>query len=111
MGFPDDQIEELKRFFPEIQAAQEGGITYLLLRDASLPATCTPARTDLLLCPAERDGYPSRLYFAQRPSSKTGLNWNGNIRLLERQWSAYSWKVAPGLRLVQMVLEHLRALQ
>jgi hypothetical protein len=111
MVFAQDQIEELKRFFPDVLAAQEGGITYLFLRDAALPSGCNPGRMDLLLCPAERDGYPSRLYFSEKVSCRTNLNWNGNVRVLERQWSAFSWKVLDGLRLLQMVQEHLRALR
>lgn len=111
MPFPEEQIAELKAFYREILAAQEGGITYLLLRDAGLPNGCTPPRMDLLLCPFDRDGYPSRLYFADRVQCRAPLNWNGNVRVLERNWSAFSWKVAPGLRLLQMMQEHLRALR
>src|SRR5260370_42620450 len=111
MGLPEDQIAELKKFYREILAANEGGITYLLLRDAALPSGCTPARMDLLLCPFERDGYSSRLYFAERVQCVKALNWNSGVRVLERNWSAFSWRVAGGLRLLQMVQEHLRALR
>jgi len=111
MGLPEDQIAELKQFFREIFAATEGGIIYLLLRDAALPSGCMPARMDLLLCPFERDGYPSRLYFAERVQCAKALNWNSGVRVLERNWSAFSWKIAGGLRLLQMVQEHLRALR
>ena len=111
MALPDDQLSELKRFFPEVLAAQEGGITYLLLPATPMPDGCTPASVDILLCPSERDGYPSRLYFAERVQCATNLNWNGNCRVLERNWSAYSWKVETGIRLLQMVQAHLRALR
>ena len=111
MSFPEDQGAELKRFFGEIGTAREGGITYLLLHNAGLPPGCAPPRMDLLLCPFERDGYPSRLYFAERIQCATALNWNGGIRVLERNWFAFSWRVSGGLRLLQMVQEHLRALR
>lgn len=109
MSLPDDEVAELKQLFSGIQAAKEGGITYVLLPNAKLPSGCTPEVIDLLLCPAERDGYPSRLYFSQQIASPKSLNWNGNTRVLERNWFAYSWKVAQGIRLAQMVLAHLQA--
>ena len=111
MALPDDQIQELKQFFPEIVAATEGGGTYLRLSNAMLPSGCTPARMDLLLCPFEREGYPNRLYFAERVQCRNTLNWNGTTRVLERNWFAFSWKISPGLRLLQMVQEHLRPLR
>src|SRR5947209_272789 len=111
MSLPDDQVAELKVFYPEVLSAKEGGITYLLLPSASLPSGCSPLRMDLLLCPFERDGYPSRLYFSERVNCPKGLNWNSGLRVLERNWFAFSWKIAPGLRLLQMVQEHLRALR
>lgn len=109
MSLPDDQVSELKQLFSSIQAAKEGGITYVLIPGAKLPPGCAPEVVDLLLCPAERDGYPSRLYFAQQIASSKNLNWNGNTRVLERNWFAYSWKVTPGIRLAQMVQAHLQA--
>ena len=111
MSLPDDQVEELKTLFGGIQAAKEGGITYVLVPAATLPQGCTPLVVDLLLCPAERDGYPSRLYFSQQVTSPTPRNWNGQTRVLERNWFAYSWKVDPGIRLAQMVQAHLQALR
>jgi len=111
MPFSDDEVAELKHFFPDVQGAKEGGITYLLLQNAKLPQGCQPGSMDLLLCPNERDGYPSRLYFAQKLQQPASLNWNGNCRVLERNWCAFSWKVEPGLRLAQMIQAHLRALR
>lgn len=114
MSLPDDEVAELKGFFPDLLAAKEGGITYVLLRNARLPQGCSPSSMDLLLCPAERDGYTSRLYFAERVQAAPtapALNWNGTCRVLERNWSAFSWKVPGGLRLAQLVQAHLRALR
>ena len=109
MTLPEDQLDELKRFFSSAACAKEAGITYILLPNAVLPSGCNPGSTDLLLCPAERDGYPSRLYFSAQISSPKQLNWNGSIRVLERNWFAYSWKVEAGLRLAQMIQAHLQA--
>ena len=112
MTFPEDQVAELKLLCPNIQHCDEAGRIYLLLPRLSLPEGCSPSTSDALLCPTERDGYPSRLFFAERIKSRTELNWNASgVRILERNWQAYSWKVNPGMRLAQMVAAHLRALR
>jgi hypothetical protein len=111
MTLPEDELTELKKFFSNIQMAKEGGITYLLLPGALLPTGCIPGNMDLLLCPTPRDGYESRLYFAARVQCRASLNWNGNTRVLERNWVAYSWKIQANLRLLQMVQAHLQALR
>jgi len=109
MTLPEDQLQELRTFFPSVACAKEAGITYVFLPNATLPSGCVPASVDLLLCPAPRDGYSSRLYFAEQVSGLKQLNWNGSTRVLERNWFAYSWKIEPGIRLVQMVQAHLQA--
>jgi hypothetical protein len=109
MTLPDDQLDELKKFYPAAACAKEAGITYVLLPKAALPIGCDPPNVDLLLCPAARDGYPSRLYFSTQVESPKQLNWNGSTRVLERNWFAYSWKIEPSIRLAQMVQAHLQA--
>jgi hypothetical protein len=113
MAFPDDQIAELKAAFPGVSQGDEGGTTYFLLPQVALPAGWTPALIDLLLCPTARDGYPSRLFFAERPSGSKSFNWNAvRFRILERNWDAFSWNLnRTDLRLAQMVAAFLRALQ
>jgi len=109
MTLPDDQVGELKKFYPAAVCAREAGITYVLLPDATLPSGCKPTSVDLLLCPAAREGYPSRLYFAMQVSSSKQLNWNGTTRVLERNWFAFSWMIPADIRLAQMVQAHLQA--
>jgi hypothetical protein len=114
MQFPSDQIEELKAGFPSVFSAEEGGIPYFLIPNLPLPSGSSPPAVDVLLCPtADRHGYPSRLFFAQQVRSPRPLNWNTNgVRILERNWFAYSWKInQPGLRLIQILALHLKALQ
>ncbi|MDD5259490.1 MAG: hypothetical protein PHD29_05940 [bacterium] len=111
--FPEDQISELKKLSPDVMLAEEGGIEYLLIPKLAMPPNCDPAIVDVILCPVQRDGYPSRLFFAQKVKSPKTLNWNGqDVRILDKTWHAYSWKVIrPGLRLAQMVSAHLAALR
>ena len=114
MAIPQDQIEEMKDAFPGILGAEEAGIPYFLIPQLGMPNGVTPASVDVLLCPvADRHGYPSRLFFAQQVQSAKLLNWNTNgVRILERNWFAYSWKInQPGLRPMQILALHLKALQ
>lgn len=111
MTFPQDQIDELKTMFPGLLAYDEGGNTFFLLPNAELPPGCTPARMDLLLCPTPRDGYPCRLFFAERVSCSKQPNWNGHARIIDRNWHAFSWKRDQALRLAQMVVDHLGGLR
>jgi hypothetical protein len=112
MTFPPDQIEELKNLCPGASRGEEAGVSYFLLPQLALPEGCTPAPVDALLCPTPRDGYEFRLFFAQRISSKNSRNWHvSNVRILERNWHAFSYKInASSLRLAQMVIMLVRAL-
>jgi hypothetical protein len=113
MTFSEDELEELKGLYGGIQTANEGGDTYFFIVGLPLPEGCNPGRVDALLCPMPRDGYPSRLFFAERPSSRSSPNWNGQVRILERNWFAFSWKITASerLRLAQIVQAHLRGLR
>ncbi len=112
MGFPEDQVDELKAVCQEVRQAVEAGLPYFLLPNFALPDACAPNNTDLLLCAAPRDGYSSRLFFGQQVSGRKSLNWNAQgTRILERNWWAYSWKTREDLRLAQMLAAHLDALR
>jgi hypothetical protein len=111
MSFPQDQIDELKRIAPDLCFAEEGGLPYILIRQLQLPDGCTPASTDVLLCPRPRDGYESRLFFPQVITGIPPRNWNGKLRSLERNWFAMSWRVPGGLRLAETLIIHLKALK
>ncbi len=112
MEFPSDQIEELKALTDSVSVSEEGGFAYLLLPSLQLPPGCSPEKVDALLCPMQRDGYPSRLFFAESIQSREQRNWNANgVRILERNWYAFSWTVPAGLRLAQLVGAHLKGLR
>jgi len=113
MNFPQDQIEELKRAFGKVQYGEEGGYVFLLIPSLHLPEGCKPEIVDALLCPMERDGYPSRLFFSEEVVPLKPRNWNAkNVRILESNWWAFSWRLNhPKLRLIQMVGAHLKGLK
>jgi hypothetical protein len=90
----------------------EFGLNYILLPQLRLPSGCSPAVVDALLCLSSRDNYPTRLFFAQLVTSKNGLNWNShNIAILQRSWFAYSWNHVATGRPIEVLAQHLKALQ
>ena len=107
--FAADELDELRSYCVSVASACEGGCTYLLLEKLTLPVGCTPAFCDALLCPTPRDGYQSRLFFSEPIASSRSLNWNANgLRILDRNWHAFSWKVErPNLRLAEVLVRHL----
>lgn len=112
MNFPETQISELKKIAPNLSLAQEGGISYILIKDLPLPSGCDPSVTDALLCPTQRDGYESTLFYSTQITGCPPRNWNRlNVRILDNNWSAVSWKVQSGLRLAEMLQIHLSALR
>lgn len=111
MELDPEQIDELRPLCESVSRADEGGFTYLHLQLLRLPDGCVPATVDALLCPMERDGYASRLFFAERIVTKVTPNWNGACRVLERNWYAFSYRTPKGMRLAQMVATHLKGLR
>ncbi len=112
MSFPADELAELKRMFPGVSYAEEAGYNYFFMPGVELPSGCSPATVDVLLCPNNKDGYNSRLYFGQIVQSGKALNWNTQgAWILNRLWYAFSWQLEPAQRrLAQLVAAHLRGL-
>lgn len=109
MDYPKEQTDELKRYCTQVSMLTEGGLTYFLLEGLRLPPGCDPAVCDALLCPATgQSNYPSRLYFAVIVKGNYDRNWNGNVRVGERNWVAFSWKDVPSdLTLLKILNAHL----
>ena len=112
-SFPDEQIAGLKAVYGEGATATEGEAVFFHFASLPLPEGCSPDRVEALLCPTTRDGYPSRLYFAQMPTTtRASPNWHMHPRILEKNWHVYSWRVGgDGHRLAQLVQLHLKALR
>ena len=112
MALPADQLEELKILFPKLAVAEEGGMTFVEIKNLILPQGCSPKQVTALLCPMSRDGYCSRLFLSEKISHKgRGQNWNpaGGTVILGQSWFAVSWKTSAGQTLTRMVLDHLDA--
>lgn len=107
----EDELAELVGWFPRAKVFLEGGKEYVLIPQARLPEFGTERALDLLLCPTERDGYPSRLFLEAQVAAGPQRPWLP-YHILDRQWWAYSWRVDAGpQRLLQLVQLHARALR
>ncbi|HSD08861.1 hypothetical protein [Flavobacterium sp.] len=113
MDFSEDQILELKSIAPDLSIAQDGGYTYIRIDNLQLPDYCKPNVVNALLCPSQKDGYESTLFYsAQITGTPKAGNWNRiGVRILGEYWYAISWRVNSGLRLSEMLLIHLGALR
>lgn len=110
MSFPQDQLDELG-VFGTVSVVRDGGRDYPLICGCAMPAGCVPDRVDVMLCPYPRDGYETRLFFAQRVNGKKNVNWHQRPRMLDRNWEVYSLKGIPAsFRLAAMLVYHLEAL-
>jgi hypothetical protein len=111
MAYSEIEITELKKICPDLSEADEGGHSYILIKQLRLPDGCIPSACDALLCPAPRDGYESRLFFSVQISGCPSRNWNGQLRVLNQNWYAFSWAVPGGIRLAEILLVHLKGLR
>jgi hypothetical protein len=109
MEYPKEQTDELKSYCSKLSAFTEGSITFLYMEGLRLPIGCNPQVCDGLLCPVQREGYPSRLYVSAQVESPYTRNWNvSNARIGEKNWFAFSWKVElASPTLVQILVAHL----
>lgn len=107
----DHDVVTLKAVYPGLQVMHEGEESFILLPSLALPEGCKPSHCNALLCPHARDGYATRLYFAEKINTPTNRNWNGAF-ILEQNWHAISWKdVTADQTLTSILLEHLVALR
>lgn len=109
--------EELRSFCSDAKDLTDGGLRFVYLPQLALPLGATPERIDALLCLDRHGSYPTRLFFASQvarnpATTGTALNWNGNVRILERNWVAFSWDhVRSEQHPVSILTAHLDALR
>jgi hypothetical protein len=109
MSYPQEQIDELKGYCTKLSALKEGCTLFFHLEGLRLPAGCIPETCDALLCPTDKDGYPSRLYFSPLIAGPYTRNWNvSGARIGEKNWWAFSWRVdLVSPTLAQLLVAHL----
>jgi hypothetical protein len=109
MVYPKEEIDELKCYCVKLSFLSEAGVDFLHMEGLRLPIGCEPPVCDGLLCPVHKDGYPSRLYLSVQVTSPYTKNWNvSNLRIGERNWFAFSWRVEiANPTLAQLLVAHL----
>lgn len=117
---PDD-LATLTHLGASVVPMQEAGMEYICLKGLQTTIAGTPMELDVLLCPdaGGRYGYPTKLFISREVASllaripnRQALNWNCTMVLFGRQWYSWSWNdVPPSLPLLEMLMNHLRALQ
>jgi hypothetical protein len=106
----DAQLAGLRTICDRPERLAEGGTTYVFLPNVKVMAAGTVRVVDALLCPSQHSGYTSRL-FLSTPVPERGANWT-QWQIFGRTWHTWSWQNVPShLPLIQIVLEHLRALR
>ncbi|PWT71109.1 MAG: hypothetical protein C5B46_08695 [Proteobacteria bacterium] len=106
----DAQLADLRVICERPERLVEGGIAYIFLPGIKIIAAGMTRVMDALLCPGPHNGYLSRLFLSE-PVAQRGANWT-QWQILGRTWHTWSWQNVPAnLPLIQMVLEHLRALR
>ncbi len=105
------QIEELGKHYEGVRRVEEGGITYFYIPALGLPDGCEPKVVEAMFCPMKRDSYESRLFLSIMVKMPFARNWNANVRIMERQWYAFSYNNVKGMTLLQMLAAHLRGMK
>ena len=108
----DAEIAELNQLCAGAKVMTEADSVYVFMPALKLPKGCTPATIDALLrIKSPLTDYPTRLFFTSAFASPKAVNWTPAVVILQRQWTAYSWKdIQPDRPLIELVAEHLRAL-
>lgn len=116
MSITDEQLGSLRQINAGAVIQNEGEREYVFLPNLKITVGPNEKTLDGLLCPSEKDGYKTRLFFSEtiveRPTiGDKAANWTAHV-ILGRTWHSWSWQgVEPSLPLVQMLLAHLRALR
>lgn len=105
-----ESLATLRAICDSPKVMSEGGTSYLFLPGIKVTTGGSIRVLDGLLCPGQHGGYVTRLFLSQ-PITERGANWT-QWQILGRTWHTWSWNNVPAsLPLIQMILEHLRALR
>lgn len=100
---------EFLELLPNSKFIQEGGFNYVFIPEMKLPEGCNPKIVKAMLCITPRDGYDSRLFLSEKVDGCPQRNWNSSIYIVDSTWHGISWKTAPGLTYIEMLMVNLSA--
>lgn len=109
MTEPGQELARLRRLCPEAEQWDEQGGSLVYLPGLRVESAGAIRTVDVLLCPRERDGYQTRLFFSEQlPVSR---NWSP-YTLMARTWYACSWQGVPADQpWLDILASHLEAVK
>jgi hypothetical protein len=103
-------FEPVKAAWPDAEYWEESGLPYAYIPSMSFSSGGNSLTMKVLICPAQRDGYASRLFFEKQVPGR-GANWKV-FQIRGQQWWACSWgNVAASMPWLVILANHLRPLQ
>lgn len=111
----DSRLDSLLEMFPDAVMKTEGGREYVYLPKLRFKVGNVAKEMDALLCLTAEGAYLTRLFLAEsipeRPNVH-GAAWIPPRMIFGRTWHTWSWQNVPAsLPLIQVLLDHLKALQ
>lgn len=105
----DTNVAALRKLCPSAELWQEGEQPLVFLPGLAVVSGRQTIQVDTLLCPRERDGYLTRLYFSkQLPVAR---NWVVTT-IKARTWYAISWQGVPAdVTWLEILAMHLEAVK
>jgi hypothetical protein len=111
MKTADQQIDDLRAVFPEVQRVELGGLVCALIPELPINTARGAVTRNAILYPYPENGYPTRLYLDQAVDVGKPVNWQERS-LRGAQWWARSWNFVPAdISWFQILAAHMRAFQ
>ena len=75
MAFEESQLAELSQLCAGVEVHTEGTYVFVLLRELQFQHKDTLIKMDVLICPQKHDGYPTRIFLAEKLDANGTANW------------------------------------
>lgn len=103
----DEQLERVRRVYPQAERLTDGNKPVILIPEAVFPVNGADETMDLLLYPYSDRSYPTRLFY-QRQLPK-GQNWTQHVICQESWWAPSLDQIKPDQPWDKILARHLRA--
>ena len=104
-----EKFQQVKSAYPAAELWHEGQQPIVYVPKLPIRARGRMLSRDVLLWPAGREGYATRLFVSEPIEAPNAKNWNV-FSIAGGKWHACSWnEVNADLPWLEMILAHLRA--
>jgi len=108
---PDEEFEDLRVLYPDVQRVMEGGLLLALFPRLRIAARSGIVETVAVLYPYADGGYTTRLFVADAIQGTAALNWRPRT-IAGLSLQTCSWNQVPADRpWIEILANHLRAFQ